>query len=72
MKLQRNCKVRVKRAEAIVFEGDLDSLRRNKDVVKEVSNGFECGIGSDRFANWAEGDLVSAYKLVTQRRKLNT
>ncbi len=71
-KLQRNCRVRVQRANQIIFEGDLDSLRRNKDDVKEVATGFECGIGCDRFANWKEGDVVSAYKLVTQRRKLNT
>ena len=71
-KLQRNCKVRVKRAGQIIFEGDLDSLRRNKDVVKDVSSGFECGIGCDRFANWKEGDLIEGYKLVTQRRKLTT
>ncbi len=71
-KLQRNCKVRVKRSGEIVFEGDLDSLRRNKDVVKDVSSGFECGIGCDRFANWKEGDLIEGYKLVTQRRKLTT
>lgn len=71
-KLQRNCKVRVKRAEQIVFEGDLDSLRRNRDVVKDVSSGFECGVGCDRFANWKEGDIIEGYKLVTQRRKLST
>ncbi len=71
-KLQRNCRVRVRRGDQIVFEGDLDSLRRNKDVVKDVSSGFECGIGCDRFANWKEGDIIEGYKLVTQRRKLNT
>ena len=70
-KLQRNCKVRVQRGSEIVFEGDLDSLRRNKEVVKDVSNGFECGVGCDRFANWKEGDIIAAYKLVTQKRKLN-
>ncbi|WP_320676132.1 translation initiation factor IF-2 [Prochlorococcus sp. MIT 1300] len=70
-KLQRNCKVRVQRSNQFVFEGDLDSLRRNKDDVKDVATGFECGIGCDRFANWEEGDIVKAYKLVTQRRKLN-
>jgi translation initiation factor IF-2 len=71
-KLQRNCKVRVHRGKQVVFEGDLDSLRRNKDDVKEVATGFECGIGCDRFANWEEGDRVEAYKLVTQRRTLST
>ena len=71
-KLQRNCKVRVHRAKQVVFEGDLDSLRRNKDDVKEVATGFECGIGCDRFANWQDRDRVEAYKLVTQRRTLST
>ncbi len=69
-KIQRNCRARVKRGNQIVFEGDLDSLKRNKDDVKDVSTGFECGIGCDRFANWAEGDQIEAFKLVTQRRKL--
>ncbi|MEY4430636.1 MAG: Translation initiation factor [Cyanobacteriota bacterium] len=71
-KLQRNCRVRVWRGKEKVFEGDLDSLRRGKDDQKEVATGFECGIGTDRFANWQEGDRVEAYKLVTQRRTLST
>jgi translation initiation factor IF-2 len=71
-KLQRNCRIRVRRAKEIVFEGDLDSLRRNKDDVKEVATGFECGIGCDRFTGWQEGDRVEAFKLVTQRRTLSS
>ncbi len=71
-KIQRNCRARVKRGKQVVFEGDLDSLKRNKDDVKDVSTGFECGIGCDRFANWEEGDQIEAFKLVTQRRKLTT
>jgi translation initiation factor IF-2 len=71
-KLQRNCKVRVHRGKEQVYEGDLDSLRRNKDDVKEVATGFECGIGCDRFNAWQEGDRIEAYKLVTQRRTLST
>ncbi|MEB3259271.1 MAG: translation initiation factor IF-2 [Cyanobacteriota bacterium] len=71
-KVQRNCKVRVHRGKAVVYEGDLDSLRRNKDDVKEVATGFECGIGCDRFSSWQEGDRIEAYKLVTQRRTLTT
>ena len=70
-KLQRNCRVRVNRGSEIVYEGDLDSLRRNKDDVKDVATGFECGVGSDRFSNWKEGDRISAFKMVTQKRKLN-
>ncbi len=71
-KLQRNCKVRVWRGKEKVYEGDLDSLRRNKDDVKEVATGFECGIGCDRFTGWQDRDRVEAYKLVTQRRTLST
>ena len=71
-KLQRNCKVRVWRGKEKLHEGDLDSLRRNKDDVKEVATGFECGIGCDRFNAWQEGDRVEAFKLVTQRRTLST
>jgi len=71
-KLQRNCKVRVHRGREQVYEGDLDSLRRGKDDVKEVATGFECGIGTDRFNSWQEGDRIEAYKLVTQRRTLST
>jgi translation initiation factor IF-2 len=55
-----------------VFEGDLDSLRRNKDDVKEVATGFECGVACDRFSSWQEGDRIEAFKLVTQRRTLST
>ena len=71
-KLQRNCRVRVRRGKEIVFEGDLDSLRRNKDDVKDVATGFECGVGCDRFANWQDGDMIEAFRMVTQRRKLTT
>ena len=58
--------------QEVVFSGDLDSLRRNKDDVKEVATGFECGVGTDRFANWEDGDRIEAFKMVTQRRKLTT
>jgi len=71
-KLQRNCKARVWRGKEKVFEGDLDSLRRNKDDVKEVATGFECGVACDRFSSWQDGDRIEAFKLATQRRTLST
>ncbi|MCP9889200.1 translation initiation factor IF-2 [Cyanobium sp. ATX 6A2] len=71
-KLQRNAKLRVWRGKEKVYEGDLDSLRRNKDDVKEVATGFECGVSCDRFSGWQEGDRIEAFKLVTQRRTLST
>ena len=70
-KLQRNCSVRVRRENQIVFEGNLDSLKRTKDDVKEVNTGFECGVGCDKFSSWNEGDIIEAYKLVTKKRTLS-
>lgn len=69
-KIVRNCKIRVRRGNKIVHEGDLSSLKRMKDDVKEVNTGFECGIGAARFSDWKEGDIVEAYELVFKRRTL--
>ncbi len=71
-KLQRNCKIKVHRGSQVVYAGDLDSLKRNRDDAKEVATGFECGVGTDRFSNWKEGDKIEAFKMVTQKRKLQT
>lgn len=69
-KIVRNCKIRVRRGNKIVHEGDLSSLKRMKDDVKEVNTGFECGIGAAKFSDWQEGDIVEAYELVFKRRSL--
>lgn len=69
-KVTRNCKIRVMRGGSQVYEGNLDSLKRMRDDVKEVASGFECGIGVDKFNNWQEGDRIEAFKLVTKRRTL--
>jgi len=70
-KLQRNCYLRVRREDQIIYEGNLDSLKRSKDDVKEVNTGFECGVGCDKFTNWVEGDIIEAFKMVTKKRTLN-
>ena len=69
-KLQRNCSLRVIRSDKVIFEGNLDSLKRSKDDVKEVNTGFECGVGCDKFSSWIEGDIIEAFKLVTKKRTL--
>ncbi|HEY9799897.1 MAG TPA: translation initiation factor IF-2 [Leptolyngbyaceae cyanobacterium] len=69
-KLVRNCKVRVRRGGKVVYEGVLDSLKRMKDDAREVNAGYECGIGIDKFHDWAEGDIIEAYQMVTKRRTL--
>lgn len=66
----RNCRVRVRRGNEVVYEGALDSLKRVRDDVKEVNAGFECGIRVDSFNNWQEGDIIETYRLVSKRRTL--
>ena len=70
-KLQRNCSLRVIRTDKVIFEGNLDSLKRSKDDVKEVNTGFECGVGCDKFSSWIEGDVIKAFKFVTKKRTLS-
>ncbi|MGI2905868.1 translation initiation factor IF-2 [Tolypothrix sp. VBCCA 56010] len=69
-KLIRNCKIRVRRNNKVIYEGVLDSLKRMKDDVKEVNAGYECGIGVDKFNDWAESDSIESYQMVTKRRTL--
>jgi translation initiation factor IF-2 len=69
-KLLRNCKVRVRRGNNVIFEGALDSLKRMKEDAREVNSGYECGIGVDKFSNWEEGDIIEGYQMVTKRRTL--
>ena len=71
-KIVRNCKIRIRRGNKIVHEGDLSSLKRMKDDVKEVNTGFECGIGAAKFSDWKENDIIEAYQLVFKRRTLAT
>jgi translation initiation factor IF-2 len=60
-KLTRNAKVRVLRDSAVVFDGEIESLRRFKDDVKEVQENFECGIQVARFADLKVGDVLEAW-----------
>ncbi|MEG3834310.1 MULTISPECIES: translation initiation factor IF-2 [unclassified Microcoleus] len=70
-KVIRNCKVRVRRGNNVVYEGVLDSLKRMKEDAKEVNAGFECGISLSGFSDWADGDIIEAYRMVTKRRTLS-
>jgi translation initiation factor IF-2 len=69
-KALRNCQIRIKRGEQLVFTGVLDSLKRVKDDVKEMNAGFECGIRLDRFNDWKEGDIIETFQFVSKRRTL--
>ena len=61
---QRGCKVRISREGEQIFEGDLASLKRFKDDVKEVKTGYECGLVFDGFNDIQELDIVEAYTMV--------
>jgi translation initiation factor IF-2 len=67
----RNCKIRVRRKNEVVFEGALDSLKRMREDAKEVNSGYECGVGVDNFNAWVEGDIIETFRMVTKRRTLN-
>jgi translation initiation factor IF-2 len=65
---ERGCKVRVTREGKQIFEGELASLKRFKDDVKEVKTGYECGLVFDGFSEIEELDQVEAYKMVEVAR----
>ncbi|MBO5213222.1 MAG: translation initiation factor IF-2 [Clostridia bacterium] len=60
-KIVRTASVRLIRDGIVVYEGKIDSLKRFKDDAKEVAEGFECGIGLDKFNDVKEGDVIEAY-----------
>ncbi|MBP3626812.1 MAG: translation initiation factor IF-2 [Clostridia bacterium] len=60
-KVTRACEIRIVRDGIVIAEDKIDSLRRFKDDVKEVAQGYECGIGLDKFADIKEGDVFEAF-----------
>ena len=62
-KVTNSSKVRVVRDGIVVHEGEIESLRRFKDDVKEVAQGFECGIALDKFRDLKEGDIFEIYNM---------
>ena len=60
-KIQRGCQVRVLRDNIVIHEGDLASLRRFKDDVKEVASGYECGMQIEKFNDVKVGDVIECY-----------
>ncbi|MFM7450510.1 MAG: translation initiation factor IF-2 [Leptolyngbyaceae cyanobacterium] len=69
-KVLRNSKIRVRRGGEVIYEGNLDSLKRMKEDAREVNAGYECGIGVDSFNSWQEGDVIESYRMVAKRRTL--
>jgi translation initiation factor IF-2 len=69
-KITRNSKIRIIREGVVIYTGELASLKRFKDDVKEVSTGYECGLNILNFNNIEVGDIVEAYENVEVKRKL--
>jgi translation initiation factor IF-2 len=66
----RNARLRVTRNDEFLHEGQVTSLKRFKDDVKEVQEGFECGIGVEGFSDFEEGDLIEIYEIKEVKRTL--
>ena len=60
-KIVRNCKVRLLRDNVVIHEGELASLKRFKDDVKEVNSGYECGMSFEKYNDIKEGDQIEAF-----------
>jgi translation initiation factor IF-2 len=60
-KIVRSAQIRIVRDGIVIFEDKISSLRRFKDDVKEVADGYECGVGLDRFNDIKVGDVLEAF-----------
>jgi translation initiation factor IF-2 len=69
-RIMRNNKVRLVRDGLVVFDGSISSLKRFKDDVREVEQGFECGIGLEGYNDIKRSDIIEAYRTVETKRKL--
>lgn len=67
-KITRNAGVRVIRDGIVLFEGELDTLKRFKDDAKEVAQGYECGITIAKYNDLKEGDIIEAFEMVEIQR----
>jgi translation initiation factor IF-2 len=70
-KINRNTKVRVIRDGIVAYTGELSSLRRFKDDVKEVASGYECGLSINNFNDIQVGDIIEGYEQVAVKRTLS-
>jgi translation initiation factor IF-2 len=68
--IKRGSKVRLLRDDVVVHSGELDSLKRFKDDVKEVKSGFECGLSLKGYNDIEVGDLLEVFEVVEVARTL--
>ena len=68
--VQKDQPIRVLRDNIVIFEGELESLRRFKDDVKEVKSGTECGIGVKNYNDIKNGDQIEVFKKIEIKRSI--
>jgi translation initiation factor IF-2 len=68
-KLTRGCKIRIFRNKEKIYDGKLESLKRFKDDVKSVEQGYECGIAIQNYTNFKAGDEIEAYEMREKPRQ---
>jgi len=71
-KINRNDKIRLFREGIVIYEGQLASLKRFKDDVRDVDSGYECGLNIANFNDIKVGDIIEAYKIVETKKKLGS
>lgn len=71
-KISRNDKIRLFRDGVVIYEGQLATLKRFKDDVKEVDAGYECGLNIANFNDVRVGDIIEGYKLIETKKKLES
>lgn len=71
-KVVKNARVRVIRDGVVIYEGSIASLKRFKDDVREVPQGYECGIGLDKFQDFKKGDILEDYYIEEVKRALKS
>ena len=69
-KITRSSKIRLIRDGIVTFEGNIGSLKRFKDDVREVDSGYECGLNIENFNDIKVGDTIEAYKIIETKKKL--
>lgn len=66
--IRRDCKARIIRDGVVIYDGEINSIQREKDSVKEVKKGFECGITIEKYNDLREGDIIESYEIVEIKR----
>ena len=66
--IKSNAKARIIRDSIVIYDGNINSLQREKDAVKEVKKGLECGITIENYSDLKEGDIIEAYEVVEVKK----